>query len=146
MNKELCEKVRISAMAIADGQKSQLSESQINEHLLICKDCKAELEQIKSISNLFESQARRIHEVDISSQIEEVLSNQVVSPYNSGYLRYFVFLGFILFVLKMIELSPIILAGIIIKFISIPIIITFFVLIRQNPFVINQKFEMKGEI
>src|SRR5258705_3642875 len=54
-----CETIRMAAMAIADGQYSELSSQQIEEHLAGCDDCRIEMGQLLTLTNLLDNQKRR---------------------------------------------------------------------------------------
>jgi hypothetical protein len=135
MNKEYCEKIRISAMAISDGEQPLLSELQIKEHIESCADCRLELEQQKYATELLSGQKRRLYDVDVLSGIEAVIEQSAIRPKHSLQLWKFAALGLILFAYKIIEVLPVFSPGVI-----------FFVLLGQNPFIINQNLTIKGDV
>ncbi|MHC4645933.1 MAG: zf-HC2 domain-containing protein [Planctomycetota bacterium] len=56
MTEEYCQKVRISAMAILDGEAPLLSAGEIAEHAESCADCRQELERQKQVLGLLNEQ------------------------------------------------------------------------------------------
>ena len=146
MNKEYCEKVRISAMAISDGERPLLPELQIKEHIESCVDCRVELEQQKYATELLNGQKRRPYDVDIWSGIEPVIEQSAIRPKQSLQLWLFAALGLVLFACKIIEVLPVFTPGVIFKLMSLVIVFLFFVLLGQNPFIINQNLTLKGDI
>jgi hypothetical protein len=145
MNKEYCEKVRLSVMAMSDGEQSQLPGSDINEHLLTCSECRDVIEQLQTASRMLKAQKRKSYEVNILDEIQPVIMNAKMLPEPSNRSVSFIILGFVLLILKIIDLSPVFTTEIIVKFASVFVVIVFFVLIRQNPFAINQNLHMKGD-
>jgi len=146
MNKEYCEKVRISIMAISDGERPLLSELQINEHIKSCEDCHLEIEQQKYASQLLNGQKRRTYDVDIWSGIKPVIEQSAIRPKRSLQLWLFAALGLILFANKIIEVLPAFTPGVIFKLMSLTIVFVFFILLGQNPFAINQNLILKGDL
>jgi len=146
MNKEYCEKVRISAMAISDGEQSLLSELQIKEHIESCADCRLELEQQKNATELLSGQKRRLYDVDVWSGIETVIEQSAIRPKHRLQLWLFAALGLILFAYKIIEVLPVFAPGVIFKLMSLAVVFVFFILLGQNPFIINQNLTIKGDV
>lgn len=138
MNKEYCEKVRLSVMAISDGEQAQLPESDINKHLLTCSECRKAIEKLQSASKMLKDQKRKSYEINILDEIQPALRNAKMSPEYSSRSGSFIVLGLVLFILKIIDLSPVLTAEVIVKFAAVFVVIVFFILIRQNPFAINQ--------
>ena len=145
MNKEYCEKVRLSVMAMSDGEHTQLPERDINEHLATCNECRDVIEQLQISSKILIGQKRKSYEVNILDEIQLVLMNAKMLPEPSSRSVSFIILGFVLLILKIIDVSSVFTTEIIVKFISIFIVTAFFVLIKQNPFTINQSLQFKGE-
>ena len=146
MNKEYCEKVRISAMAISDGEQPLLSELQIKEHIESCADCRLELEQQKYAMELLSGQERRPYDIDVWSGIETVIEQSAVRTKPRMQLWLFAALGLVLFACKIIEVLPVFAPGVIFKLMSLVIVFVFFILLGQNPFIINQNLTLKGDI
>jgi hypothetical protein len=146
MNKEYCEKVRISAMAISDDEQPLLSEFQIKEHIESCEDCRLELEQQKYAIELLDGQKRRPYDINVWSGIETVIEQSAIRPKHSLQLWLFTALGLILFAYKIIDVLPVFTPGVIFKLMSLVIVFVFFVLLGQNPFAINQNLILKGDL
>ncbi len=145
MNKEYCEKVRISIMAILDGERPLLSELQIKEHIESCADCRLELEQREYATDLLDGQKRRPYDIDVWSGIEPVIEQSAILPKHSLQLWLFAALGLILIACRIIEVLPAFTPGVIFKLMSLVIVFVFFVLLGQNPFAINQNLILKGD-
>jgi len=153
MNKNYCQKIRISAMAILDGEEPQLSAEKINEHLQSCADCRHELERQKQIVNLLGKQKRREFQLPNSNYripITEISAGRLTAENRKSKIENsslpFVALGLILFTYKIIEVLPGVTAGLAIKSIPLVVIIVFFSLLKQNPFKINQNLTLEGDI
>lgn len=146
MNKEYCEKVRLSAMAISDGEQPLVPESEINEHLASCPDCRTAIELLRSTAKLLEDKRRKSYAANIAYEVEAIINTAKMSSKYSEYSGYFIALGFVLFILKIIDISPALTAAGFVRFLSIPVIIVFFILIKQNPFAISPNIQTKGDL
>ena len=138
MNKEYCEKIRISAMAISDGEQALLPENEIAVHLESCNECRIAIEQFQSVEKLLEGKQRKSSDVNIVREVETALNTAMMSP---GYFEYsgrFIIFVAVLLILKVIGLSPVETGWIITRSLTILIVIVFFVLIKRNPFAINE--------
>jgi hypothetical protein len=144
MNKEYCEKVRFSAMAISDGEQPLVSENEINEHLSSCINCRLAIEQLHSAAKLLEGKQRKSYDVNVAQDIEAALSTSKLLPGCSEYSGYFIALCFTLFILKIIGISPALSAAGIARFLTILVVIVFFILIKQSPFTISPNIQTKG--
>ena len=146
MNKEYCEKVRISAMAISDGQQPLLQEKEITEHIKSCNDCRIAIEQLESSTSILNNAERREYDIDISQEMEQSLSSIAKQYTQRSFAYYFTGLGIALLILKIFELAPDVTTAIIVKFVSILVIVMFFIFVKQNPFAINQNILSKGDL
>lgn len=144
MSKQYCEKVRLSAMAILDGQKPFIAENEINTHISSCNDCKTAIEQLQKAEELLEGKHRKTYEVNIVREVETALSTAKMSPGYSEYSVHFITLSLVLFILKIVGISPALTAAGIAKFLTILVVIAFFILIKQNPFTISPNIQTKG--
>ena len=138
MNKEYCEKIRISAMAISDGEQPLLSENEIAVHIEYCNECRIAIEQLNSVEKLLEGKKRKSSDINIVHDVETVLNADTMSPEYSEYSGRFIIFITALLILKIIGVSPVETGWIIAKFLTILVVIVFFVLIKKNPFVINE--------
>ena len=144
MIKEYCEKVRLSAMAISDGQQPLVSQEEIIKHVSSCSDCRTAIEQLKNVAELLEGKKRQFYEVNIVREVETALSTAKMSPGYSEYLVHFTALGLVLFIMKIVGISPALTTAGIAKFLTILVVIVFFILIKQNPFTISPNIQTKG--
>lgn len=146
MNKEYCEKVRLSAMAISDGEQPLVPENEIASHLKSCNDCRIAVEQLHSAAKMLEDKKRKAYDINIVDEIEAALNTAKMQPKYSEYLRHFIALGLVLFILKIVDVSSALTAVGTARFLPVIVVIVFFVLIKQNPFTINPNIQMKGEL
>ena len=146
MNKEYCEKIQVSAMAILDGEAPQLPEKDINKHLESCADCRLELEQQKQAAGLLDGQNRRIFAEDISSRIAVAIEEAEAGPKQPANVPAFVILCLFLLAYKIIEVLPAVTPGVALKMMPLLVILLFFSLLKQNPFTINQNLRLEGDI
>jgi len=146
MNKEYCEKVRISAMVLLDGEAPPLSESEIKRHVESCKDCREELEQQKQAMSLLTGRSRRVVCGDIWSKIESAIEDGSSRQTRPGKLAPFLVLCLFLITHKIIEVMPSVTAGLAVKLIPVGVIALFFCLLRENPFKINQNLRLEGDM
>ena len=146
MNKEYCEKIRISAMAISDGDQPLLPETEIAEHIGSCAECRSVIEQLHNADLLLQTHKRRDYDVNVLDALEPVLNNTRTKQAHQKYLCHFIVFGLVLFALKIIEVAPVLTAGIIVKFLSLLAVVAFFIFLKQNPFTINQNFISKGDL
>lgn len=146
MNKEYCEKVRMSAMAISDGEHTLISRKEISEHIETCKECRIVIEQLQITVKLLDGRQRKSYQINAANEIEAALSDKGMSPKSCDYLVYFIMLGLALLILKIINLSQVETIRIILRLLPVAIFIVFFVLIKQNPFSIKENLKMKGDL
>jgi predicted anti-sigma-YlaC factor YlaD len=146
MNKEYCEKIRISAMAILDGEVPQLPEKDINKHLESCADCRLELEQQKQAAGLLDGQNRRVFTEDISPRVAAAVEAAEAGPKQPANVPAFVIFCLFLIAYKIIEVLPAVTPGVVIKMMPLLVILLFFSLLKQNPFTINQNLRLEGDI
>ncbi len=145
MNKEYCEKVRLSVMAICDNEKPLIAAKEIDKHLASCSDCRAAIEQLQETVNYFDGKQRKTYEVNVLEAVENTLQESSTIKEDSKYLVHFVILGLVLIILKIVGMSPAFNNPFTVKTVSIFVIIIFFFLIKQNPFSIEHNLQMKGD-
>ena len=73
MTRTDCENACMAAMAIDEGSVSELSADQIEAHLATCSDCRREVEQLRTLSNLLDGQKRRERTENIWDNVEQHL-------------------------------------------------------------------------
>ena len=147
MNKEeYCEKVRLSAMMILDGEIPSLPVKELDEHLKSCADCRREVEQQKVIIGLLDEQSRLLITEDVCSRVTAAIEDLRVKLKSRQRLGLFIVLGLILLAYKIIEVLPGFTPGLITKLISVVLVFVFFGLLKENPFKVNQNLKLKGDI
>jgi predicted anti-sigma-YlaC factor YlaD len=145
MSKKYCEKVRLSAMAILDGEASSLSEKVIDEHLKSCANCRHELEQQKEVIGSLDKQSRQFLTEDIYSRIVATIEESGAKLKGKQGLCPFMMLGLILLSHKIIEVLPGFTSGLVMKLIPVVLVFVFFGLLKQNPFKVNQNLKLEGD-
>ena len=137
-----CETICMAAMAIADGQYSELSSQQVEEHLAGCDDCRVEIGQLRTLTNLLDKQKRRERNESVWPQVKAQLPD-AQSNRQSWYP--FLLLGVLLIGFRIVELVPDRDFGFLFKLIPIPLAIAAFSLLKENPFKINYELRLEGE-
>ena len=145
MDKEYCEKVRLSAMAISDNETPLLAIKEIEKHIASCNDCRMAIGQLQETANYLKGKQRKSYNASVLVAVESALQESKTLQESSGYSIHFVMLGLILVILKVIGVSLVFNYGVILKVLSVFVIIAFFVLIKQNPFSIEHNLQMKGD-
>ena len=146
MDKRNCEKVRLSAMAIQDGEVPQVSTKEIDEHLEFCADCCHELKQQKEAIGWLDGQSRRIITEDIYSRIIVSIDQSQAKPRYRQELCLFLVLGLILFAYKVLEVLPAFTPDLFVKLMPLAFVFLFFCLLKQNPFKINKNLKLEGDL
>ncbi len=137
MNKEYCEKIRISAMAIRDGETAPLSGQEIARHLQSCADCRLEIDQQKQAEDILNGRSRRIFAQDVWPEIAAALEETRGRPVQPANVPAFLVLCLFLLAYKVVEVLPFVTAGVAVKLIPAGVLVLFFSLLKQNPFQIN---------
>lgn len=137
MNKEYCEKIRISAMALRDGETAPLSEQEIAGHVQSCADCRIEIDQQKQAAELLNGRSRRVFAQDVWPEIAAALEETKGRHAQPANALPFVLLGLFLLTFKIVEVLPSVTAGVAVKLIPVGVLVLFFGLLKQNPFEIN---------
>lgn len=145
MSKEFCEKVRISAMAILDGEKPILPANEVNEHIRCCADCQRALEQQKQTMDLLASQTRLAFAEDVWPKVAASIEATAKPKYTTKVLL-FALLGLFLFACKIVEVLPGTAAGVTIKLAPLVVLFVFFYLLKENPLTINRNLNVEGDI
>ena len=144
MNELNCESVSMAAMSIEDGSQPELSSEQIKTHLASCADCRRELEQLRLLSTLLNTQERRLRTENLWHKIERGLPNATrTNP--SRVSASFMFLGALLVGYRLLELIPDRNIGFLFKFVPVLLVIAAFGYLRENPFKINSELSLEGE-
>jgi len=146
MNKEYCEKVRISGMVLLDGEVPPLSASEIKKHVESCKDCREELVQQNQAMSLLDGRSRRVISGDIWPKIESAIEAGRFRQTRPGRLVPFLMLCLFLITHKIIEVMPSVTAGLAVKLMPVGVIVLFFCLLKENPLKINQNLRLEGDM
>ena len=145
MSKDYCEQVRISVMAISDGEEPLLPANEVNEHIRSCADCQRALEQQKQAVGLLASQTRRVFAEDLWPKVAVSIEASAKLERRTEMLL-FALLSIFLLAYKVIEVLPGIAVGVAIKLAPLAVVFVFFCLLKQNPLVINQNLRLEGDI
>jgi predicted anti-sigma-YlaC factor YlaD len=144
MSKEHCEKIRISTMAILDGEKPLLLADEVDEHTRSCAHCRRELEQQKQTAALLHGQTRRVFAEDLWPTVAASIE-PLSKPNHPRELPLFVMLGLFLLAYKIIGVLPGFHASVLTKLVPLVIVFVFFSLLKQNPLTINQNLRPEGD-
>lgn len=144
-NEGYCERARLSAMAIADGEVGPLSVEQLDEHLKSCADCRRELEEQKAAIGLLGQLNRLPVAEDICSRVTATIEKSEIKPDGMAGLGLFIALGLILLVYRIIEVLPGFTLGLVAKLVPMVLVFVFFVLLKENPLKVNQNLGLKGD-
>ncbi|HWN11131.1 MAG TPA: hypothetical protein VNO50_17970 [Pyrinomonadaceae bacterium] len=139
-----CERVSMAAMAIEDGYQPELSSEQIGTHLASCADCRRELQELRRLSTLLDTQERQLPTENLWQQIERRLPN-VTRRDTSRVSASFMFLGALLLGYRLLELIPDRDFSFLFKFVPVLLVIAAFAYLRENPFKINSELSLEGE-
>ncbi|MGH9754412.1 MAG: anti-sigma factor family protein [Blastocatellia bacterium] len=140
-----CENVCIAVMAIADGEKPLLQADQVEAHLVNCANCRLEIEQLRAMTALLDSQQRHEPRENIWPLIERRLNT--TAPASKARLgsRSFLFLGLLLFGYKIILTLPERDPGVWFRLLPALFVIAVFIYLKENPFKINCELKLEGE-
>lgn len=143
MKLDECEETILSVMAEMDGETPLLSTEQTAQHLSRCEQCQTEIKRQKEIFNLLQGQKRLASEVDLWFEIERRISDTPISePIRTRY--FFLLLGVILVVYKLLEMIPAQDFGFLFKFVPLIFIAALFYFLKENPFKINTELKLEG--
>jgi hypothetical protein len=145
MDEVNCENVSIAAMAIADGEKPPQRADQIEAHLVNCANCRREIEQLRAVTRLLDSQQRPAPTENIWPLVERRLNVTAANPKPQFDWRVFLFLGLLLFGYKIILMFPERDPGLWFKLIPVLFVIAVFSYLKENPFKINCELKLEGE-
>ena len=146
MNKEYCERIRISAMAVRDGESPPLAEQEIKKHLESCAECRLEIDRQVQAVELLNGRSRRIFTQDVWPEIATALEETKRRSPQPAHVPAFVALCLFLLAFKIAEVLPSVTAGVAIKLIPVAVLVLFFALLKQNPFRINENLRLQGDI
>lgn len=134
MNEITCENVLIAKMAEIDGEETEISAERISSHLATCENCSQEIARMQSADNLLKRQARQEQRADLWPAIEAQIGAKETSR-NSW--KPFALLGALLVAYKLLEMLPEQSFGLAFNLIPLVLIVVTFLLLKENPFRIN---------
>lgn len=144
MKSDECEEAILSLMAIFDGEQPLISKEQAARHLNGCENCQMEIKRQEAAANMLLRQTRRETAVNLWPEIEKRISNKPTSkPIMSRY--FFVLIGAILTIYKLLEMIPAQDMGFLFKFVPVVFIAALFYFFKENPFKINTELKLEGE-
>ena len=139
-----CEKVRLAAMAIGDGEESSLGALDIETHLSKCVECRAEIESLGIVTELFSGLKRIRVQTDVWPVVSEGLESATVS--SSFKWRLLLLFGIPLFGYKGLVLIFQTGPTLWLKLVPIIFVVLIFLYLRVNPFKINSELSLGGEL
>jgi anti-sigma factor RsiW len=146
MNTPACEQVQIAAMAIADGERPDLTTEEIRTHIATCQSCREEIAAMTAMNDLFASHMRRAVAGDVWPQVAEQIA--APQPVRSASATEWRALGIgvaLLAVYKIIELAPDEAPALLLRMVPVVIAIALLFVLKENPFTINSKLTLEGE-
>jgi predicted anti-sigma-YlaC factor YlaD len=145
MTELTCDSVCEAAMAVFDGEPSELSLAAIENHLAICPTCGQEIEELKSLAIRLSQQERREQTKDLWPVISRELDQREYGAGRSPGWRTFVLLTVLLPAYRLVEIVPRVEIGTAFKLIPVLLVIGVFCYLRENPFKINPLLTLEGE-
>jgi len=143
MKSDECEETILSAMAEMDGETRLLSSEQTARHLSRCEQCRMEIGRQKVAVNLLQKQKRRTGAADLWFEIEKRIDGKSVSEQIAP-RHFFLLLGSILVIYKLLEMIPARDLGFLFKFVPVIFIAGLFYFFKENPFKINTGLKLEG--
>lgn len=140
-----CENVCMAAMTMEDGYATGLSTDQIEAHLADCANCRREVQQLRSLHSLLDSQKRRQRTENVWKQIERRLPDALPAQSTSQSWYPFMFLGLLLLGYRLLEMLPDRNLDVLFKLVPVLFAIAAFSYLRENPFKINSELRLEGE-
>ena len=135
--KELtCEDVLMAQMALADGEEPGLSKELLTAHIAVCANCQHELNQLQALDQVLAGHTLSEPRVDLWPAIEKRMAKRI------GW-QPFALIGLLLVVYKLLEMLPARDPGMAFKLVPLVIVVSLFILIRENPFKINTELVLE---
>jgi hypothetical protein len=103
MKSDECEETILSLMAIFDGEPPLISKEQAARHVNGCALCQTEIKRQEAAANMLSRQKRRADVVNLWLEIEKSISDKpIAKPIVSR--NFFLLLGAILVIYKLVEM------------------------------------------
>lgn len=143
MKSDECEEAILSLMAIFDGEQPVIPEELAARHVIGCERCQMEIKRQEAAANILSGQNRRADAVNLWFEIEKKISNKpILKPVMSR--SFFLLLGAILLIYKLLEMIPAQDMGFLFKLIPVAFIAALFYFFKENPFKINTELKLEG--
>lgn len=125
---EICETVRLSAMALGDGEVPPMPDGEVTAHLGRCEACRREVEMMDGIQDLLTPVRRRTVEADLWGGLEGRIRS-----------RKGIFFPFLLLLVgyRILEVLPDLDLGLVVKVLPLLLAVSLFAALRENPFVLR---------
>ena len=136
MKEVSCEDVLMAQMAVADGEEPGFSKELLAAHVAGCANCQNELEQLQALDRVFAGHSLSETRVDLWPAIENRIAKRL------GW-KPFALIGLLLVIYKLLEMLPARDPGIAFKLVPLVIVVSLFILIRENPFRINTELVLE---
>ena len=136
MSTPSCDEIRMAVLARRDGEVAVPAAATCAEHIAACPSCRRELAAQEVLSELLAAQARPSQEVDFWSAVGEKLEPQPLAT-RSGDQHVAVVAvvgGILLLAYKILELTPALAPGLLVKLTPVLLAALVFAWLRTNPF------------
>jgi anti-sigma factor RsiW len=146
MNQVSCESICLAAMAVADGETPPIPAPEIEFHLSQCARCRSEVEQLKSVIDIFNEQRRSERTESVWDGIAETLKRKHVAQSTSDHWPWFLLLGLLLagyrIAVAAAEWEP----GWWFRLAPILVAVAVFAFLRENPFKVNPGIQFQTSL
>ena len=144
MSEISCERVRMAAMAAADGHAAGLPSDQMNAHLVRCVECRRDMEGLRSLNLLLERQRRREQSGDLWPLVAARLPATAGSRGVPTARAAFILLGLMLLGYRLFDMLHERGPGLYFKIVPVLLVTAVFVYLRENPFRIEAELRVEG--
>jgi anti-sigma factor RsiW len=144
MNTSACEQVQMAAMAIADGERPDLTAEEIGSHMATCQSCREEIAAMTAVNDLFALHMRRTTTGDVWPQVaEQIAAPQPVHTASSAEWKMLGIGAALLALYKIIELAPDEAPALLLRLVPVAIAVALLFILKDNPFTINSKLTLE---
>ena len=145
MTHEPCETVRLSALAIHDGEPHALAQDQIEEHIQVCPHCRLSIAGQGEVVRLLHGRKRRSWIADVWPGVAQRMGDGSVGPSAEVPWCPLLVMGTLLLAYKILEVAPGIELPWIVKLFPPVLVLAVFSWLRENPFRISTRLVIKGD-
>ena len=135
-----CEEFLLAKMAELDGESAAISPGDVERHLAGCENCRLEFAGLRRVDQSFELHARREHNADLWSSVEE----RITAPTRAASWKPFGAFAVALVVFRIVEMSLENDPGWFFGLVPVVLAALFFVLLRENPFKVNTELILES--